>query len=88
MGQVGVWSRLGAVLRRAWRVFVRRWASSSDLEAVLGRLRAKLGPNGQKPLLKISRDIAGTPPGRNVFDYLESDSKRSAPSLRSGAADC
>ena len=71
LGQVGVWSRLGAVLRRAWRIFVRRWASSSDLEAVLGRLGAKLGPKGGKSPSRMSRHIAGTPPGKKVFDDLQ-----------------
>ena len=94
LGQVGVKRGSGAVLKRSWRVFGRRWASSSDLEAVLGdlegvlgRLRAKLGPKGPKKASKISRRIAGTLPGRTSLTTFGIDSKRTAPSLRSGAAD-
>ena len=90
LAQVGPKRGSGAVLKRSWRVFGRRWPSSSDLEAilgdleaVLGRLRAKLGPKGQKSLSKLSRDIAGTLPGRTSLTTLVTVQNALLRSLRS-----
>ena len=90
LAQVGPKRGSGAVLRRSWRVFGGSWASSSDLEAilcdleaVLGRLRAKLGPKGQKSTSKMSRDIAGTLPGKTSLTTLSEVQNALLRSLRS-----